>query len=124
MPVFVACVSTTLLLVATAAAAPPTFTLTGQDAHTQWSENVAWEGAVAPTEADGAVDLEFPQSACNQDTPGCPTTTDDVSGLTAGTLTLASRVIRFTPKEPLELPPAEPAPDSYTTLRSPWPTLN
>jgi hypothetical protein len=45
---------------------------------------------------------------------GCPTTTDDVSGLTVGTLTLASRVIRFTPTLPFELPPPEPAPESYT----------
>jgi hypothetical protein len=112
--VLVVCVAVTLSLAASAAATPATFTWAGVDAHTLWSEGVAWEGAMAPTAADGPIDLDFPLSACGQDMRGCPTTTDDVNGLTLGTLTLASRVIGFTPKTPFEPPPAEPAPESYT----------
>ncbi|HTU79047.1 MAG TPA: hypothetical protein VMF09_09840 [Solirubrobacteraceae bacterium] len=104
----------TLLPASDASAAPPTFTFSGEDAHVRWSEGAAWEGETAPSESDGTVDLDFPLSACGRDTLGCPTTTDDLSGLTVGKLTLASRVIRSTPKHPFETPPPEPAPESYS----------
>jgi hypothetical protein len=74
-----------------------------------WSEGANWEGGQAPAEADGVIDLSFPLGACER----CQYTTDDVPGLTVGTLTLPSRSIAFTAKAPFEPPPSEPAPLTY-----------
>jgi hypothetical protein len=87
-----------------AAAAPVTLTWSGLGG--QWSEKANWEGDEAPGEAAEPVDLAFPLSACQQAPFGCPATTDDLAGLTVGTVTLESRDVAFTPKEPPE--PGEP----------------
>jgi hypothetical protein len=97
-----------------AAAAPVTLTWSGLGG--QWSEKANWAGGEAPGEAVEPVDLDFPLSACNPAPFGCPATTDDLAELTVGTVTLESRVVAFTPKEPSqpgEPVHLEPGPASY-----------
>jgi hypothetical protein len=96
-----------------AAAGAAQLTWTGGGLNDDWSTAGDWEGGVAPTAVDGTVDLDFPLSACQSPPTLCPVTTDDVPALTVGTLTLAERIIAFTPTQPFEPPPPEPAPESY-----------
>jgi hypothetical protein len=97
-----------------AVAAPVTLTWSGLGG--PWSEKANWAGDEAPGEAVGPVDLDFPLSACNPAPVGCPATTDDLAGLTVGTVTLESRVVAYTPTEPSqpgEPVHLEPGPASY-----------
>ncbi len=72
----------------TGATAATTFTWTGGGAAGRWSDAANW-GAGAPAASDGEVNIDLAAAAC---TPQCAATTDDVSGLTAGTLTAANIV--------------------------------
>jgi hypothetical protein len=51
-----------------------------------WSAGASWLGGVAPSGTVGT--LIFPSAACVQ---GCPTTMDDVSGLTAATISIRGK---------------------------------
>ena len=110
-PAVLAALAAVLVNASVATAAPVTFTWSGLSG--SWSEGTGWKGAAAPSEADGPVDLDFPLSTCQPDPFGCPTTKDDVAGLTVETVTLESRVIAYTSKGPQEPPQLAPGPVSY-----------
>lgn len=93
---------------------PSPFTWSGHHYPRNWSEGANWEGGTAPATADGTVDLDFPLSACEPWPTECPTPTDDISGLTLGTLTLQGFVIRWSGLAPFELPPPGLHPESWS----------
>jgi hypothetical protein len=100
------------LACAGSASASP-FVWSGHGSTWNWSEASNWQGSTVPAESDGIVDLEFPLSACPGELRECPQTTDDLSGLSIGTITLDARVIRFTAENPLEPFPQGLHPLSY-----------
>ncbi len=109
LPSAFAVLALVLALAPGAGAAPLTWSGLGG----QWSEKANWAGGETPGEAGQPVDLDFPLSACAPDPLACPATTDDLAGLTVGTVTLESRDVAFTPKEPGETANLDPGPASY-----------
>jgi hypothetical protein len=74
--------------------APPTFTWSGADAaaptvNPAWSDGANWVGGVAPT-APGPVNLVFPPLSTCSPTPNCQRSTNDLTGLAVGTLSITT----------------------------------
>ncbi len=101
------------MVAAPAAGATPLFVWHGTGPF-NWSEGSNWQGGHAPAATAGTVNLEFPLSDCQSAPRACDATTEDLAGLTLGTLTLDGITVRFPAFGSHETPPAEPAPAAYT----------
>lgn len=112
LPSVIAALAVILVTAPGAAAAPVTLTWSGRGG--EWSEKGNWAGGEAPGEVGEPVDLDFPLSACEPDPRGCPTSTDDLAGLTVETVTLESRDVASTPTGPGGPVLLGPGPASYS----------
>lgn len=83
------CAASCLLVLPAIASAQTTYTWSGAAGGTppEWSNSGNWSGGTAPTSSTDST-LSFPASSCTS-TSGCPSD-DNISGLTAGTLSIVT----------------------------------